>query len=197
MIEAFLLSVLYNLSFLANKSVRISNLKTTYAEPSYSPLYEQFFHCSPDFGASETQVQIPTETTQLPILTANTDMAEYFTKQCDAALFELEQSDPFVDSIRRLIIDSHPSFPKFEEIAYWMDISPRTLHRRLKDRKTTFRQISDDIRLQRATSYLKNTANNINQISDLLGFMETNSFCRWFRKKTGVSASYFRKNDQV
>lgn len=71
--------------------------------------------------------------------------------------------------------------PSVETIAGRLDVSPRTLQRRLGEACTTFQEQLDDIRHVAARRLLAQTELAPLDISFLLGFAEPNSFARAFR----------------
>jgi AraC-like DNA-binding protein len=66
-----------------------------------------------------------------------------------------------------------------------LNLSQRSLQRKLSERGTTFRQVVDDTRKQLAEQYLKDSMLSVSEIAYLLGFAEVSSFSRAFRRWTG------------
>ena len=54
----------------------------------------------------------------------------------------------------------------------------------------------DTVRLRRARELLDGTSQDIQTISDVLGFAEVASFSRFFRRVAGVSPSIYRRNSK-
>lgn len=46
-------------------------------------------------------------------------------------------------------------FPTIEQVSGYLNLSPRTMQRRLKDEGCTFTQVMDELRKEFAISYLK------------------------------------------
>lgn len=69
-------------------------------------------------------------------------------------------------------------------VATTLNIEPRTLQRRLRERGTSLQQITDRVRSRLAMKYLKQQALPLAQVSDMLGFADQSSFTRsckrWF-----------------
>ena len=53
----------------------------------------------------------------------------------------------------------------------------------------------ENIRIQKAKDFLDTTDLTISKISEMVGYGSTNSFCRAFKRVTGVSTSEYRKKD--
>ena len=73
------------------------------------------------------------------------------------------------------------------DIARVLNVSARTLQRKLVEAGTSFREVSDAIRGQLAQEYLNDGAVSIAEVAFLLGFSDQSSFNFAFRGWTGES----------
>ncbi len=169
------------------------SISLTYPEPDYSSLYQDIFQCPIHFNCQTNQLKLPIEVMNAPILTANPQIEEFCIQQCESMLNSLDRSDALIESIRQMLIVTPGQFPSFDDVAAKLEISQRTLSRRLQDRSTTYKTIVNEIKSALATEYLKRSNLSIEQIANLVGFSEPTSFRRFFKKQTGNSASDIRK----
>lgn len=91
-------------------------------------------------------------------------------------------------------ISSHGSLPSFEDMAENLHMSPSSLRRRLTDEGTSYQQLKDSYRRDVALRYLRTSDLKINQIGELLGFLETSSFIRSFKGWTGLTPKQYRSS---
>ncbi|HWL84730.1 MAG TPA: helix-turn-helix transcriptional regulator, partial [Polyangiaceae bacterium] len=77
-------------------------------------------------------------------------------------------------------------------IARGMRLSPRTLQRRLRDARTSFRDELDEVRRELAESYLRDPNWSIKAIALRLGYADRNGFERAFRKWCRATPTAFR-----
>jgi AraC-like DNA-binding protein len=84
--------------------------------------------------------------------------------------------------------------PGIETVARALNLSMRTLQRRLEDEGTTFSGLWDDLRHQRAKRLLLDRRLAIKQVAVMLGFSEPSTFYRAFRRWTGVTPAHFRRS---
>ncbi|NOQ16597.1 MAG: helix-turn-helix domain-containing protein [Methyloprofundus sp.] len=77
-------------------------------------------------------------------------------------------------------------------VANMVDMSPRTLQRRLKQHTSSYSNIIDQARLMRAQTLLKTSEISLINISLMLGYQNASSFTRAFRRWCGVSPREFR-----
>jgi AraC-like DNA-binding protein len=77
-------------------------------------------------------------------------------------------------------------------VAGQLNLSERSLQRRLQESQTTFRLILENVREMVAKQYIKNPMNRMSDITFLLGFSEQSAFSRAFKKWTGKSPVEYR-----
>ena len=87
--------------------------------------------------------------------------------------------------------------PQFDRIAERLGMSSSTLRRRLMEEDTSYQKIKDDCRKSMAIDYLHQYDYKIHEIGDLLGFAETSSFVRSFKKWTGMTPKAYRDSSRA
>jgi AraC-like DNA-binding protein len=85
--------------------------------------------------------------------------------------------------------------PSQEEVAQILNVSARTLQRKLGDSGTTFRKIVDETRRALALAHFSVPQMSVNEVTHLLGFSCSSSFTRAFRRWTGLSPSEWRASN--
>ena len=83
--------------------------------------------------------------------------------------------------------------PTAELMAERLNMSPRTLHRKLTAEGTSFQQIKDDFRRDLAIHYMGRQELTIDAIAALMGFQDNSAFYRSFKKWTGQSPGSWRQ----
>ena len=71
------------------------------------------------------------------------------------------------------------------EIAKALNLTERTLLRRLKAEGTTFADVLNDVRQELAFQYLRRPGMTVSEVAYLLGFSDENTFSRAFKRMTG------------
>jgi AraC-like DNA-binding protein len=130
----------------------------------------------------------------LPLPLANLSLAEKYRKLCWNMLETRSRRAGIVRSVYQLLMQAREALLTAQMAAQALNISERTLHRKLAKQGTSYRQIFDNVRLRRARELLENTDMPLSRISDNLGFSEMASFSRFFRRVTGVPPSIYRKD---
>ena len=98
--------------------------------------------------------------------------------------------------IERLIMAASNNqlvFPKIDELVEQMDMSSLTLYRRLQQEGTSYQKIKDNIRREVAINKLVKEKLSVDEVSEIVGFMEPRSFTRAFKHWTGLTPRNYCK----
>ena len=79
-------------------------------------------------------------------------------------------------------------------VASELNLSERSMQRRLQEHKTTFRFLLDSVREMIAKQYIENPMNRMIDIAFLVGFSEQSAFSRAFKKWTGNTPIEYRNS---
>jgi AraC-like DNA-binding protein len=80
-----------------------------------------------------------------------------------------------------------------DRIAEDINLSKRTLQRRLQQQQANFAQLRDTMRFHYAIKYLIDDHMSVDAVSKSLDFSDRTSFTNAFKRWTGLSPSVFRK----
>lgn len=95
--------------------------------------------------------------------------------------------------VRDVLRAALPELPTLAEVARRLNLSERTLHRRLEDEGSNFRTIRDALRRDLALSRLSKTQLPLSVIATELGYAEASAFYRAVIGWTGMAPSNYRK----
>lgn len=102
-----------------------------------------------------------------------------------------EDSRPIDAQVREQISRLLPSEPTIMAVAKALDISVRTLQRRLAANDLSYRQLLDRIRRKKAEAELISRSRSVAEIAQRLGYSDPSHFVRAFRRWTGYPPSHF------
>ena len=166
----------------------------TYPEPTVTGEHFGAFRCPLVFSQPVSRISFDRADTQRPFTDANRELALSNDRFLDEMINELRSPD-LVTQVKRTIMDDLPSgAPSEEQVAAQVCVSSRTLQRRLADEGTNFRTLVLEVRRQLAEKYIADKAMPLAEISYMLGFADTSSFSRAFKKWTGEPPAIFRSN---
>lgn len=112
---------------------------------------------------------------------------------CNGLLTELKLNTGVAGQVRELILSNLPRPIGFEQVAKCLNMSERSLRRRLQDEGTTFRHLADELRGQIAIKYVRDTELSVEDIAFGLGFSDASSFRHAFRRWTNAAPHEYRK----
>ncbi|MBC5763150.1 AraC family transcriptional regulator [Ramlibacter albus] len=161
--------------------------------PAFRALYGDIFGCPVVFGAPVNSIVFHRADTERPLVSANPGAGEWLELGAQAALEKMDDSrvTPRVRAaLERMLQGDEPTLAA---VASGLCMSERTLQRRLTSEGTTFRRLLDDVRCEVAQRTLAAGKRNVVELAYLLGFEDSNSFYRSFRRWTGTTPESFRK----
>ena len=154
--------------------------------------YASFFGCEVQFEAPATSLVFDAQLLDIPLVSADPDMARSYEQLTEQYIAKLEKAD-FPARVRNELIRLLPTGVSGKDaVAKVLCVSTRTLYNRLEEAGTTFREVLDDTRRLLAEDYLLKGL-PVNEIAYLTGFSDTANFSRAFKKWTGHSPVGFRE----
>jgi AraC-like DNA-binding protein len=111
---------------------------------------------------------------------------------CDGLLLELGRRSGVAGRVREVLLEDIANRPDFETVAKRLRTTERTLRRQLHSQQTSFRELVDELRMQLAVKYLRDTDMTNEDIALAIGFSDAGSFRHAFRRWTKESPSEFK-----
>jgi AraC-like DNA-binding protein len=145
----------------------------------------RFFHCPISVGGAHMRMAFSREDLNAPLPTAHPALVRANEELLKQYLTGLGSGDLALQ-VRLKLVSLLPS-GEIEQttVARSLNLSLRSLQRQLKQEGVTFRQLIDDTRRDLAKYYLRDSTLTVSEVAYLLGFNETSSFSRAFRRWTG------------
>ena len=153
-------------------------------------IHEQVLRCPVRLGAGENALIFAASDLAVPCLSASAEMLAGLERLADDALGKLLPPDSLVAQVRALI-DAEPGArpPTADRVASVLGISARTFARKLAEISTSYQDIVDQLRSERARCYLVEEGLPVTEVAARLGFSDASAFHRAFRRWFGQSPS--------
>lgn len=162
-------------------------------EPDDPSPWLNYFGPNVRFGGRENRLSISARDADTPLTGSNEELVALHEEVIRRYLLKLDKSS-ILNRARYSIIEHLPTGRiTEEELAGRLNISKRTLHRKLRENGETFRSLVRQVRTGLAEHYIGNDKYSMTEIAFLLGFSDTSSFTRAFRAWFGVSPSKRRE----
>ncbi len=145
------------------------------------------------FGHSVSQMRIPSHLMDTPLKNPDTFVSEMAQKHCDDQLMHVEpMQQGIISRVRQILEAEKGDYPNLEAVSGELNMSSRSLKRKLKAVDSSFQLILDSVRKAEAIEYLCHTDDTIDDISRQLGFSDPSNFGRAFKKWMGMSPRAYR-----
>lgn len=99
--------------------------------------------------------------------------------------------------IEKILLENISHRLTTEKMAFRLNISPRTLQRKLYAEGTSYSRIDTELRINTAESLLRQSTLPITKISKLSGFNDSAHLCRAFKKRYGMTPSSYRQASRL
>ncbi|BBN55929.1 hypothetical protein TRE132_40540 [Pseudomonas chlororaphis subsp. aurantiaca] len=98
-----------------------------------------------------------------------------------------------IQAVERAISRDLTQGSHIDQVASDLNMSGRTLRRRLSEHELTFEALLEQVRRARTLSLLANPQLSIERITEAVGYSDVRSFRRAFKRWTGLSPSAYRE----
>lgn len=148
------------------------------------------------FSQNKLMIQIPAEYLHLICLTHEDSAFQMAKAECERIKAAQDRGQDVLQQVRSRLLDGQGSFLSQEEIAEQMNVSPRTLMRKLKAEGSSYQELLDDVRKEYAIWYLTKTDMTVDEVSESLGYIDASNFARTFKRWVGTTPSLFRRKSE-
>jgi len=176
------------------KSVDIP-IQFTYQKPNKIDLHRKILGNHITFSSDQNSVELPLNLLTQSNASANSGVFHLAKQQSEVALAQINQQNSLSHTINHYLLESPETLLTQEDMAKRLNMTPRTLRRRLLQEGVNYQEIQNSVRKNIAIQYLKSTSWTVQEISDRLGYSEEVNFSRAFKRWVGVSPSLFRNQN--
>lgn len=168
-------------------------MEVAFPEPPYFARFASLRPGRVHFDRPRHRLLFDRSVLSLPLAMADPAAQQLAAEQCERELAALGFADRASTQVRALLGRTHDDFPSQTEVARALGLSIRTLKRRLAEEGTSFSELLDEERRQRALVLLRTPELTLEEIAVKLGYSDASSFSRAFSRWTGQSPRAFRK----
>jgi AraC-like DNA-binding protein len=156
--------------------------------------YTEVFGRPVRFEASRDAICFHRRYLDFPIVQSETSLGTML-ETYPAELFRIDpNSHGVANKVRQLIgTDFQRPLPSLQDVAVRLHMTTPTLHRRLREEGTSFQLLKDQCRQNTAIGYLTGGDYTTQELSELMGFSDSSTFHRAFKKWTGLTPQEYKK----
>lgn len=174
----------------------LSALEVRFTHPPPKDLthHLRLFPCPVLFNQPHNGYVFPSALLHTPVISHDSALCAELEAQAEQMLAKLPKAGDLSRRVQELIsAELRGGNPSADNIAEKLSIHPKTLSRRLKSEGTSHQQLLDQLRYRLAERYLRRPNLSIGEVAFLLGYSDTSSFNKAFKRWTGAAPLAYRQ----
>ncbi|OMH25606.1 AAA family ATPase [Motiliproteus sp. MSK22-1] len=182
--------------WISGKQIPALKIELIYPPPADTQAYERFFASEVTYNGDHNRLLIPSSYLKFPCLDANEEMHRLHLEFADNLLSVSGREGALVAQIKSLIrhgLTDGQGGIRREKIAASLNLSLRTLQRKLGKLNTSFQELYDQTRKEQALQQIQKGSVSFGELSFLLGFSNQSAFQKAFKRWVGMPPSQYRE----
>lgn len=176
--------------------VRVQRLEYQGRAPEYAARIEALSGIAPRYGSARNAIVLRRQDAEMPLPMYDAHLVRLLEDQCRAQL-ERRQVAGVAGQVRTLLLGPLGLMASIDDVARAMAMAPRSLRRRLEEEGSSFRSVVEAERRQLAAQLLQGTEMKIDEMALQLGYGDTASFTRAFRRWFDQAPGEYRRQSAL
>ncbi|ABM35791.1 AraC family transcriptional regulator [Polaromonas naphthalenivorans] len=198
--EFCLVSVLRNIlgvaCWLIDSRIPLLGAQFPFAAPPHRDVYAVLFSGPTAFDTAPAGLRFDARYLALPLRRDERALQQMLERALPLTVLPYRRDRLLVQRVRQALAANPAQTHSAQALAALVHVSPRTLHRQLKEEGASLQALKDEVRRARALELLLRTRRPIKQVAEAAGFQNEKSFMRAFKTWTGQSPAEFRRGGQ-
>jgi AraC-like DNA-binding protein len=164
-----------------------------FAPPAHADSYRVLFDGPTHFNTQANNLQFDAGYLSLPVRRDEAALQQMLQRALLLTVRPYRRDRLLVEKVRQTLAQ-HPEHSRnANDLAAWLNMSARTLHRQIKEEGASLQELKDAVRRDVAMAQLQRTSRPLKQVAEAAGFQNEKSFIRAFKNWTGTSPEAFRQ----
>ena len=179
--------------WLAGRRIPILAIELRCPKPDFCDDYQVMFSDNLRFDRPRTRMIFSADCLDLPIKRSTEELKRFLAHAPANILVKYRDPDSLATRIKHDLRQMPPdTWPETDGLAASLCISASTLRRRLAEEGQTYQGLKDSVRKELAIVWLAEPQISFAEIAERLGFADTSSFYKAFRKWVGSNPGQYR-----
>ena len=187
--ESLIHSLVHCLAFYSGN--QRADIELAYRKPSYAQSYGAVFRGAVDFDCPKNTISFDTNLLSIPSPEADSISFRESMARCRRISYYYAEERGVTDAVEVFLLENPGKLWTLDELADLFAISGRSLIRKLRSENTTYQSVRDGVLQRQAVNYIGTMSTEAAAIA--LGFSDTSSFRRTFKRWFGMPPSEFVK----
>ena len=179
--------------WLTDSRIPLIGTSLRFAPPPHADSYKVLFDGPTTFHATVNSLQFDAGYLNLPMRRDEAALQRMLQRALLLTVRPYRRDRLLVEKVRQALAEQPEHSRNAEDLAQWLNLSTRTLHRQLKEEGATLQQLKDTVRRDKASELLLRTRRPIKQVASEVGFSNEKSFIRAFKAWTGSPPDVWRQ----
>ncbi|WP_350292569.1 AraC family transcriptional regulator ligand-binding domain-containing protein [uncultured Croceitalea sp.] len=193
-LDLTLLSCLKSLITYTGKTYYPSKVYFHTERPKNLNTYYRLFNCSLIFESKQTEIIFEKRIFNDYSKPIEFGLLESIKQKVEKEIQDLNTEEELIYQLKKVILNHKPERISVEKAAAALNLSKRSLQRKLNILNTTFKKVEYELQLKLSKTYLEENQKSVDEISYLLGFSESSAFIRFFKTLTNQTPIEYVKN---
>ena len=181
--------------WLTGHQIPAQRLEVTFPAPDNPQAWQRFFAAEIEFDAPRNRVLLASDYLSLACVDSNAEMHQLHREFADSLLSTSVQQSALIAQTRNLIrqqLSEGDGCIRREQVAAAVNLSLRTLQRKLGQLGTSFQEIYDQSRREHCLQLIQRGQYSFGEIAYRLGFANLSAFQKAFKRWMGMAPSQYR-----
>lgn len=175
-----------------HERIRFNEVSFRHQAPVAAERYREMLGVTPVFGADRNEVRFDLTLLSLPTACPDPELFESLLERIAARHRPREAG--LVEQVEGVLVSALPrGVPRIAEVAAQLNMTVRTLQRRLEQAGWGYADLLDATRQRLAEQLLRRAEASVTEVAFLLGFSEASAFHKAFQRWTGASPGEWRR----
>lgn len=180
-------------SWLAGRELPLREVGFVFPRPAFAEDYPILFPARISFGQSCSSIAFDRTLGALPVSRSDTEMQEFLVRAPRDWIFTGYREHALPLRVREMLLLAERMEFHLGDAAGALNLTPRTLMRRLEAEGTSFQDIKDGLRRDIAIRDLTQGGKSLEAIAQDVGFASVANFHRAFKRWTGITPGAYRR----
>ena len=179
--------------WLAGRRIPILAIELRCEQPAFCDDYRVMFSQNLRFARPRTRMIFAADCLDLPVRRSDEELQRFLAQAPGNILVKYRNPASLGRRIRTDLLRLDPGqWPDGDSLARQLCLSPSTLRRRLAEEGQNYQGLKDSVRRELAIAWLSQEDAAMSEIAERLGFADSSSFYKAFRKWFGCNPGHYR-----
>ena len=192
LVDEALSSVLAVSRYMTGPAFKPLRVDLAQPRPEHDEVYRRFYRCPVRFDTGSNRITFEAHWLGARLPGYDRITCGLVQTQLNTLLVKPVGRHDLVESLANRLRFGIEAGPTQKDLASMVNVSDRTLRRRLVRQETTYRALRDSTLFERARDLLGNSDMTVAQVAELVGYSDARAFRRAFKRWSGVLPNEYR-----